>query len=75
MTEKEIDEKLKKLDAVGLTVSIAHGTPSVGGGYCYSVTALHRETLDYFEKPFAVSSLSHAIEVARLEAVERGWIE
>lgn len=56
----------------GITVSICCG-PSGHHPFRWSVQALAPDGRS-FDKPYAATSLPHAIDIARIEVQRRGWL-
>jgi hypothetical protein len=60
------------LAEAGITVSICCG-PSGRDPFRWSVQALAADGRE-FEEPYAAASLQHAIEIAVIEVMRRGWL-
>jgi hypothetical protein len=65
-------ETMEALGRAGLTVSVCFG-PSGNAGCLWSVTVLSG-TCEEFDRPYAATSFDHAVEIAKIESIARGWL-
>lgn len=72
--EHPLESTIEWFGEQGLVISIAYG-PMKGKGNHWSVDLLDDETGEAFNRPYQANSLSHCIEIAKIEAEKRGWIE
>jgi hypothetical protein len=64
--------RLEALGRAGLTVSVCCG-PCGSAPLRWTVLAMSRSGQE-FDRPFAAADFPHAVEIAELEAVKRGWL-
>lgn len=69
-----VENEMEWFGEQGLVISIAYG-PMAGKGNRWSVDLLNDKTRETFDKPYVANSLSHCIEIARIEAEKRGWVD
>jgi len=62
----------ERLGRRGLIVSVVFG-PSGASAECRWTVDVMTRDFQSFDRPFAARSLEHAIEIAEIEAIERGW--
>jgi hypothetical protein len=74
MTIPELQAKLNRLAALGVTVSFVHGHCGYLKRVCWSVDVLTLRGQSFFS-PFAANSLEHCLEIAVKECIERGWLD
>jgi hypothetical protein len=67
-----IIDRWSALGNAGVTVSICHG-PCAGHGVAWTVLA--NKNGEEFDLPVLATSFDHCVEIAEIEAKERGWIE
>lgn len=66
-------EAMEELGQKGIVISIAYG-PMRGKGIHYSVDCLDDKTRETFERPYQADSFEQCVEIAKIEASKRGWI-
>lgn len=71
-TFSEFTRRLESLAAAGITVSICCGPTRGTTGWSVLATGPYG---DEFDRPFAASDPEHAVSIAEIEAVERGWVQ
>ena len=68
-------DRLEALGRIGITVSVCCG-PCGASPFRWTVLALAEVSPGYveeFAQPYAANSFDHAVEIAELEVVKRGW--
>lgn len=66
-------KRMEQLGRAGLTVSVCCG-PSGTDPFRWSVQVASVNFAHEFEVPYQARSFDHAVEIAELEAVKRGWV-
>ena len=69
-----ITERLERLGAAGLVVSICYGPMGSMRSMRYSVDVLY-DVGEFFDAPFAAESLEQCLEIAEIESRKRGWLK
>lgn len=71
--EHPLESAIEWFGKQGLVISIAYGPMSEKGNQ-WSVDLLNDETKETLDQPYQANSLSHCIEIAKIEAEKREWV-
>ncbi len=72
--EHPLESMIEWFGEQGLVISIAYG-PMKNKGSQWSVDLLNDKTKETLDQPCQANSFSHCIEIAKIEAEKRGWLD